>query len=438
MRAHYDHILVRYLSFTSASLIGMWSPTDAAGHTRRILGLCLSAVLVGTTVAPIAMSAGKHVESRAMALEATILRATRCKSLEDVSGLLSRGSIHLNEYFNEWWFHVCYRKHMLVAVTLLAMDLALAYGSACIRVSAYHASLGLGLALTMRYHMHSFGQPQRAWVMGSACLGRFLPLYFLIAFPAHAWYESASLVGTADAFCHAVGDGGGDRDNGTAASSTVGIGTLSADATSRYSLLGSLRGDELSRVDPVIWIAAPYEFQLGLLFALHALELSGFRREMIVVGVLTQVAIIGNILLCCMPGVETLVLVSLLAHLAGWATVDQHVKASSWLRFWAVEVPQEVLTCITADDPSHDAAAAAGSNLAAASATTPPPSPSRQLARECVVCLAEPATHVFVPCGHMCVCRQCGHMIMSQDARIGTHRCPLCREPASTHVRVYT
>ena len=440
-RFRYDEVLVRYVSLTAASLIGMCSPTDAAGHIQRILGLCLSVLLVGTTVfAPIATSGGKHVELRcriqALTLEAKILRATHCKSLEAVSDMLSRGSIHLDEYFNEWWFHVCYRKHMLLAAVLLAMDFALACGSACFRMCSYHASLGLVLALTMRYQLHSFAHPQRAWVMGSACLGRFLPLYFLVAFPAHAWYESGgSLDGTADAFCHPVGRGG--RDGGGGASSTAVNGNLPAD-DSRYSLLKSLRGDELSQVDLAVWLLVPYEFLLGLLFALHALELSGFRREMILVGVLTQVAVIGNALLCCMPGVKTFSTVCVLAHLVGWAAVDQHVKVFSWLCFWSSEVPQEVLTFITADHPSHADAATADSNLADGSATTPPPSPSRQPARECVVCLTKPATHVFVPCGHMCVCRRCGDMVMIQDARIGSHRCPLCREPASTHVRVYT
>jgi hypothetical protein len=47
---------------------------------------------------------------------------------------------------------------------------------------------------------------------------------------------------------------------------------------------------------------------------------------------------------------------------------------------------------------------------------------------ECVVCLDEPSTHLFVPCGHQCVCFSCGSLL---DA------CPKCRASVTLLLRVY-
>ena len=47
---------------------------------------------------------------------------------------------------------------------------------------------------------------------------------------------------------------------------------------------------------------------------------------------------------------------------------------------------------------------------------------------ECVVCLDEPSTHLFVPCGHQCVCFSCGSVM---DA------CPKCRATVTLLLRVY-
>lgn len=39
---------------------------------------------------------------------------------------------------------------------------------------------------------------------------------------------------------------------------------------------------------------------------------------------------------------------------------------------------------------------------------------------ECVICMGEESTHVFAPCGHYCVCGDCGKMV---------DKCPICRGP---------
>lgn len=41
---------------------------------------------------------------------------------------------------------------------------------------------------------------------------------------------------------------------------------------------------------------------------------------------------------------------------------------------------------------------------------------------ECVICMGEESTHVFAPCGHYCVCGDCGKMV---------DKCPICRGPVS-------
>jgi len=48
---------------------------------------------------------------------------------------------------------------------------------------------------------------------------------------------------------------------------------------------------------------------------------------------------------------------------------------------------------------------------------------------ECVVCLAAPADHVLVPCGHNCVCEDCCGVITS---------CPMCRASIEKAVRIFT
>jgi hypothetical protein len=53
---------------------------------------------------------------------------------------------------------------------------------------------------------------------------------------------------------------------------------------------------------------------------------------------------------------------------------------------------------------------------------------------DCVVCMDALRTHLFVPCGHMCVCGDCA-MIVSGEG--GTNECPLCRVAVSGTVKVF-
>ena len=52
---------------------------------------------------------------------------------------------------------------------------------------------------------------------------------------------------------------------------------------------------------------------------------------------------------------------------------------------------------------------------------------------ECVVCMDGENTHLFFPCGHMCVCKTCAALIMRT-----TRECPTCRGEAREVVRVFS
>ena len=54
-------------------------------------------------------------------------------------------------------------------------------------------------------------------------------------------------------------------------------------------------------------------------------------------------------------------------------------------------------------------------------------------AGECVVCMDGENTHLFSPCGHMCVCKTCAALIMAT-----TRECPTCRGEAREVVRVFS
>ena len=43
-------------------------------------------------------------------------------------------------------------------------------------------------------------------------------------------------------------------------------------------------------------------------------------------------------------------------------------------------------------------------------------------ARECVVCFDRDVSHIFVPCGHQCVCERCAATVMATSCE-----CPICR-----------
>jgi hypothetical protein len=42
--------------------------------------------------------------------------------------------------------------------------------------------------------------------------------------------------------------------------------------------------------------------------------------------------------------------------------------------------------------------------------------------KECLICLTEPRNTLIMPCGHLCVCSDCGNTIHTKK-----YTCPVCR-----------
>lgn len=51
--------------------------------------------------------------------------------------------------------------------------------------------------------------------------------------------------------------------------------------------------------------------------------------------------------------------------------------------------------------------------------------------RECVICLDAKITMAFMPCGHMCVCKECA------EKYIHAAPCPICRKPVGSYVEIF-
>ncbi|KAI3410095.1 hypothetical protein GPALN_006457 [Globodera pallida] len=50
----------------------------------------------------------------------------------------------------------------------------------------------------------------------------------------------------------------------------------------------------------------------------------------------------------------------------------------------------------------------------------------------CAICFSEENTYAFIPCGHLCACKQCSNVIMEDDPN-----CPICRRHANGTIRIY-
>merc|ERR1712137_343909 len=83
----------------------------------------------------------------------------------------------------------------------------------------------------------------------------------------------------------------------------------------------------------------------------------------------------------------------------------------------------------------------AGSASAAArtdSATVPPAAKVDDELHDdselCVICLTNVKTHAFVPCGHRCVCQECGDAMFRRPPVL----CPVCRGPTQCVLQIFT
>jgi hypothetical protein len=56
---------------------------------------------------------------------------------------------------------------------------------------------------------------------------------------------------------------------------------------------------------------------------------------------------------------------------------------------------------------------------------------------DCVICLVASRSHAMMPCGHRCVCEECGARVLMTKRREG-RVCPMCRTKCSECVRIFT
>ena len=52
---------------------------------------------------------------------------------------------------------------------------------------------------------------------------------------------------------------------------------------------------------------------------------------------------------------------------------------------------------------------------------------------ECVVCMVNPRTHVLIPCGHQCICKDC----VVRLRKLKPRACPVCRQPFTSEHQVF-
>lgn len=45
---------------------------------------------------------------------------------------------------------------------------------------------------------------------------------------------------------------------------------------------------------------------------------------------------------------------------------------------------------------------------------------NKKIPESCCVCFDRPKTHVFVPCGHLCICSDC-------SSKLNSDNCPICQ-----------
>ena len=50
----------------------------------------------------------------------------------------------------------------------------------------------------------------------------------------------------------------------------------------------------------------------------------------------------------------------------------------------------------------------------------------------CIICLQSQRDYAFVPCGHLCICKDCAISVANLD-----DRCPICRSNATHVMRIF-
>lgn len=80
---------------------------------------------------------------------------------------------------------------------------------------------------------------------------------------------------------------------------------------------------------------------------------------------------------------------------------------------------------------AQQAVQAAQEQAAAAQQAQQAAAEQAERAQECKICMEQPHTHAFEPCGHVC-CDGCADRLLAQRGR-----CPWCQEAVAKKMRLY-
>jgi len=50
----------------------------------------------------------------------------------------------------------------------------------------------------------------------------------------------------------------------------------------------------------------------------------------------------------------------------------------------------------------------------------------------CAICFEAPQTHAFVPCGHVCACKECSSRVMAKNKK-----CPMCNKVSKMTMELF-
>ena len=124
----------------------------------------------------------------------------------------------------------------------------------------------------------------------------------------------------------------------------------------------------------------------------------------------------------------------------GETASSRRLAASDLLRLLLLELPPLLSPTIPPAPPRVPPAAALPPRLpplVTDAAALPRPEVERAPERNpepasegslCAICFEKPLDHMFIPCGHVCVCERCAAPLTA---------CPMCREPCTDFMRIY-
>lgn len=397
----------------SLGFVAIWAqaqPKDREGAFYRYVGLSLCATyFVAAYLLPYHTVAIDTVDPHRAEKAAIIVRR------------LQSGGASEDAAFREWWFHKSASRHFHCGLMLLLLWVCVALDSQCYQAFGCVGIAIMTFAFVVRCRLL---QASGAMRVAPLLLGT-LPLLFACAlrldprtFMPHKWLQHVGLQRTSElrpTLCRAY---------------------VEADAYAYDE--GETRASEANPLTVDIFAVAmvPLQFGCSLLLATFAIGLSHYHRAVVAAAVVLNAAILEaslrqrycqcGVLSLSIAGTEACIVAGVLAHAAGWLVVDVKLKEAARICYWIEQHDGEAGIYTGAPSESETAW----------STVEPSRGGVRKTTRLCAVCIVEPSTHAFYPCGHRCVCEQCSEQMMSNGRAI-RGACPICREPIMTSLKIF-